>query len=273
MHISLGLSINSQRRALTPAVDPFAELMTTLLPGAVQLIAHPLEYGSMFQDRAGTIPVTADGQLVGHVLDAGPGGFHATAASDPARGVFRDVDGKRWVEYNGVNTAYETQNLPAPGVDKVQIFAGVRKLSNATAIIGELGPNTSTNSGSIFFAQTIVKPYQVLSRGTVLLSAEITSGYAPPVTSVLTGTGDISGSSASLRADGIILANPTGSQGAGNYNPSGAYSLYYGARAAGSLFFTGNYYGTLGPIFRFGTNATTEQIEAAEAYYTSQVVL
>ena len=87
MRLGLGLQITR----LGGGADPFASLMSTLLSGASQLIAHPLEYGSMFQDRAGTTPVTAPGQLVGHVLDAGGGGYHATAISDAARGVYAVV--------------------------------------------------------------------------------------------------------------------------------------------------------------------------------------
>lgn len=37
--------------------------------------------------------------------------------------------------------------------------------------------------------------------------------------------------------------------------------------------FHGHHYGTLGPIVRFGTNATEDQIAAAEAYYTTETGL
>ena len=245
-------------------------LLALLRSGASQLIMHPLEYGSMFQDRAGTIPVTESGQLVGMCLDAGPGGYHATAISDSARGIFRDVGGKRWIEYNGVNTAYQTPVLPAPGVDKAQVFAGLRKLSDAgTGILAELG-TTGVQNGIFNVAAPINvgSTYRFVSRGDVMQAATVTGFFAPD-TAVITGIGDIAGDIATLRVDGTQVAQNTADQGTGNFNPSGTYPLYYGARAGTSLFFNGHHYRTFGPIVRFGTNATPEQIAAAEAYYTA----
>ena len=268
--LGISLSLNAQ---LLSGVNPFASLMSTLLSGASQLIAHPLEYGSMFQDRAGTIPVTAQGQLVGHVLDAGGGGYHATAISDAARGVFREVDGIRYIEYNGVNTAYATPALPAPLVDKAQVFAGVRKLSDSnTGTVIELSNTASFGSLGLFapFGGG-ANNYNFRSHGGANVN-NIVAGFDAPITNVLTGIGDISGDINTLRINGDATTVTT-DQGTFNYNPSGIYPLYYGARAGISSFFNGRSYATLGPITRFSaTNATTEQIEAAEAYYTARVI-
>ena len=258
--------------------NPFATLMSSLLSGASQLIAHPLEYGSMFQDRAGTTPVTAPGQLVGRVLDAGPGGYHATALSDAARGVFREVDGRRYIEYNGINTTYATPALPAPLVDKAQVFAGVRKLSDAAiGVPVELGPNASLNAGSFVFAAPATASaanYFWGARGSASLAGTTSPvNYAAPITNIIAGIGDITGDRSTLRIDGTQVAQSTADQGTGNYNPSGTYPLYYGARAGTSLFFNGSHYATLGPITRFGNNATADQIAAAEAYYTAEIAV
>ena len=406
MRLGLGLQITR----LGGGADPFASLMSTLLSGSSQLIAHPLEYGSMFQDRAGTTPVTEPGQLVGMVLDHGftgskpvptgpelvtnggfdtdtagwsitgdaattltwdsgamvvnaptafdgatqtvnvnnqtsyelsadvvlnsgsvifsartPGntdtvsfnftqtgsgkfvfttkgtslilsaisgasaanfsidnisvrelpGYHATAISDAARGVFREVDGIRYIEYNGVNTAYSTPALPAPGVDKAQVFAGVRKLSDAArGVVLELSPSIATNNGAfaLFAPNSAGADFAFESKGTTLQSA-IASGIASPATRVMTGLGDISGDTSTLRLNGVQAAQNIGDQGTGNYNPAGTYTLYSGGRAGTSLFFNGRSYATLGPISRFSeANATAAQIEAAEAYYTARVI-
>lgn len=61
-------------------------ILSLLSPAAAQLLIHPVDERFLFQDRAGTIPVTADGQVVGRILDVGPLGRHLTAVSDPARG-------------------------------------------------------------------------------------------------------------------------------------------------------------------------------------------
>ena len=399
MKIGLGIYMGG----MWGGINPSAALLAALSDGAAQVIMHPLEYGSMFQDRAGTTPVTESGQLVGLALDWGltgaapvptgpelvtnggfdtatgwtlgtgwsisggtlnanvPSGFtdtrgtganqaiteagktyevsfdltvvsggiriflggvpdattlstsgrvtrkiaatnanyvgwvaygaggtfvgtidnvsvrelpghHATAVSDAARGVFRDVGGKRWIEYNGVNTAYQTPALPAPGVDKAQVFAGVRKLSDAAVgMVVELSSALGGNSGTFLMSapNSTAANYGFNSRGTILNAATLASSYAAPITNVLTGIGDIAGDLATLRVNGAQVAQSTSDQGAGNFNPSGTYPLYYGARAGTSLFFNGHHYRTLGPIVRFGTSATPEQIAAAEAYYTA----
>ena len=264
-----GSPFGRRRRA-----DPFAALISTLGDGAAQLIAHPLEYGSMFQDRAGTTPVTEPGQLVGHVLDAGPGGYHATAISDAARGIFRDEGGFRYIEYNGVNTAYQTPALPAPGVDKAQVFAGVRKLSDAAnAKLVGLSSVAPVNNGSFAIRAPSANGAENItfqSRGTTTTDA-VGNGFPALDPYVVTGLGDISGDTATLRVDGTQAAQSTLDQGTGNYNPSGTYPLFYGARGGTSLFFNGNHYATLGPIVRFSAaNASAAQIEAAEAFYTER---
>ena len=274
--LSLGLSIEGQR-AGGGAPDPFAALVATLGTGAAQLIAHPLEYGSMFQDRAGTVPVTESGQLVGHCLDAGPGGYHAEAISDAARGIFRDVDGFRYIEYNGVNTGYQTPVLPAPGVDKAQVFAGVRcETDTNRGWIAEISIDASALIGAIWLTSprdSGVANAEFLSCGTINSTSK-SARTAAPSNFVFTGLGDISGDLATLRIDGTQVAQDTTDQGTGNYNPSGNHRLYYGARNGTSLFFEGRHYATLGPIVRFSAaNATTAQIEAAEAYYTARTDL
>jgi hypothetical protein len=247
--------------------------------GAAQMILHPLEYGSMFQDRAGTTPVTESGQLVGRVLDAGPGGYHAEAVSDAARGVFRDVGGFRYIEYNGVNTAYQTPVLPSPGVDKAQLFSGLRKISDATTgIMAELSVSLNTNPGSFFLAgPTGANPnYIFVSKGSIpqFGAGGIASGFAAPISNVISGIGDIAGDSSTLRVDGAQVALNTADQGTGNYNPSGTHRLFYGARGGTSTFFNGYHYATLGPIVRFSAaNATPQQIALAEAYFTGRTDL
>ena len=252
--------------------DTLATLLSTLSPGAAQLIAHPLEYGSMFQDRAGTTPVTESGQLVGHVLDAGSGGFHATAVSDAARGVFHDDGHIRWIVYNGVNTAYQTPVLPAPGVDKVQVFSASRKrITDSNGTLVETN-NTASALGSFLLTYPTTSTlgfFRSRGSGAFRNSGQIVNKPAPS-TAVLTGIGSISPAIADLRVDGASVGENSTGQGSGNYNPNGDYRLSLGARLGSSNFFDGLHFATLGPIVRLSAEPATEaQIEAAEAYYTA----
>ena len=259
--------------------DPFAGLMSTLLSGATQLIAHPLEYGSMFQDRAGTTPVTEPGQLVGHVLDAGGGDYHATAISDAARMVFRDVGGIRWIDYNGINGAYVTPALIGVSVDKAQLFAGVRKLSDASlGVIGSLASAVSvTGSLTLDSRRYAAGDYTMTIRNASGNSVQNFVTYNAPTTNVLSALYDQSGANIddelSLRVDGVLSAKGGISlYNSGSSNFASA-PVYLGAQGGTSAFFNGRSYATLGPIFRLSAaNATTAQIEAAEAYYTARVI-
>lgn len=257
------------------ASDPVEQLLSLLSPSAAQLLVHPIREEYLFQDRAGTIPVTADGQLVGRILDAGPLSLHLTAMSDPARGVFRRSDQYRWIEFNGVNTAYSTAALPAPGVDKAQVFAAVRKLSDAERILSELSANWNSNASSFVVVSGTFGTFRYATsvRGSagvsVHLAAVITVGDSPD-NAVLSALHDIAGDSSVLRRNGVPGIESTRDKGDGNLNPSGTYPLFVGARGGTSWFFNGNIYGAL--ITRFSAaNLPTDTITAAEALLTAEI--
>jgi hypothetical protein len=69
----------------TPPIDPVATLGLSTRMGAVFDFA---DASTLFQDRAGTTPVTAPGQLIGQFRDKSPNNLHATAVSDVLRGVW-----------------------------------------------------------------------------------------------------------------------------------------------------------------------------------------
>ena len=81
---------------------------------------------------------------------------------------------------------------------------------------------------------------------------------AAPITSVLTGLGDISGDTSTLRVNGTQVSQGTADQGTGNFL---AYPLYLGGRGGTSLFFTGHLYSLItrfGPTLDAATIASTE---------------
>ena len=83
-------------------------------------------------------------------------------------------------------------------------------------------------------------------------------------------TTDISGDRLTMRVDGVEAAQSTGDQGTGNFNPSGAYPLFVGARNGSTLFFSGAVYGAL--ITQFSAaNLSAATITAAEALLTAEI--
>ena len=154
-----------------------------------------------------------------------------------------------------------------PGIDKAQVFAGVRKLSDATSgTVIELSATWGSNNGTVnVFAPSTTIEYAFGSKGTTAASANVdSSSYEAPITNILTGIGDISGDSAVLRINGAQAASSTADQGTGNYL---SYPLYIGRRGGTTLPFNGNIYGLL---VRFGANLNNSQVIAAERWLNNK---
>lgn len=175
-----------------------------------------------------------------------------------------------YVQADGVDDAYVTPTI-TPGTDKVQVFAGVRKLSDAArGCIVEL--STGGGTGSFFLEgpnSSLTGGYGGFSRGTATSFVASTTGAAP-VSSVVTLLGDISGDRATLRVNGAQAAQSTTDQGTGNFL---AYPAYIYGRGGTSLPFNGL---DFGHAIRFGPNldaATIARVEALIARNTPEVTL
>ena len=149
-----------------------------------------------------------------------------------------------------------------PGTDKAQVFAGVRKLSDAaTGLLVESSPTIAANNGAILMSAPFgaAANYDFQSKGTAFASAVSLNNFASPITNVVTGLSDISGDSVLLRVNGTQVAADTSTdQGTGNYL---AYPLYIGRRGGTSLPYNGRLYGL---VTRFGANLTDSQITQTE---------
>jgi len=156
-----------------------------------------------------------------------------------------------------------------PGTDKAQIFAGVRKLSDAAAgMLVEHSANYNTNAGSFFLTAPnstgAAGNYAAASRGSAGLNAGHVASSATllaPISNVVTATHDIAGNLSAIRANGAASGtNGTASKGTGNFL---AYPLYIGRRAGTSLPFNGHLYSL---VVRFGANLDAGTISATERY-------
>ena len=70
----------------------------------------PSDISTLFQDSAGTTPVTASGQPVGKMLDKSGNGNHATQATSSKRPTYTEGGGLSWLAFDGVDDAMEIQN-------------------------------------------------------------------------------------------------------------------------------------------------------------------
>ena len=205
----------------------------------------PSDFSTMFQDVAGTTPVTAVGQSVALIRDKSGNGNHATQsvlASMPTLNV--DAGGRYFLLFDGSNDSMLTNNIDFTGTNRVTLCAGIRKLSDASGgRVVELSANGETNNGafSIWAPSTGgAASLAYVCRGTTTRYIEYTNAaIAAPVTLVATGQSNISAPSASLRVNGAQVASSALTQGTGNY---GNYPLYIGRRGGTTAPFNGRLY-------------------------------
>ena len=228
----------------------------------------PSDLSTLFQDSAGTVPVTAVEQPVGRILDKSGRGNHAFQATATSRPVLQqDASERYYLSFDGVDDFLQTSSINFTSTDKMTVFAGVRKLSDAAGgIVVELSQISSDNAGTFGLANPVTNAVGLWfrSRGTIA-STLVQSGIDPsPRTDLLTCSGNIGGSSAILRRNGaVLLSDTTTSQGTGNY---GNYPLYIGRRGGTSLPFNGRIYSL---IIR-GAQSTAQQIASAEAWVNTK---
>jgi hypothetical protein len=172
-------------------------------------------------------------------------------------------DWPRYLRFDGIDDGMVTGTI-TPGTDKVQVFAGVRKLSDVgfapflelSAAISNGSFNLSApggaNSATFGFA----------SRGSTATAgiANSPTTFSAPITAVLCGIGSISEDISNLQINGIASGSGAADQGTGNYL---SYPLYIGRRGGTSNPFNGRLYPL---IVRFGPTLTAEQITQTETW-------
>jgi hypothetical protein len=189
-------------------------------------------------------------------------GNHATQATLAQRPTYQiDSNGKPYLLFDGVDDGMVTNTI-TPATNKVQVFAGLRKLSDtAQKIVAEMSATITSNAGAFALTapNSAAANYNFSSKGTTQTDNVVTT-YTAPITSVISGLGDIAGASNLIRVNGSQVGAVLTTQGTGNYL---AYPLYIGRRAGASLPFNGSIYSM---IVCFGPNLTTGQITSAETY-------
>lgn len=258
MYIGLNTAIVGQNNPSLP------QIVSSLFSNGEQGAWYdPSDLSTMYQDAAGTIPVTAVGQPVGKILDKSGRGNHATQTTTTSRPTLQiDTAGNYFLSFDGVDDFLVTKNINFSATDKMTVFAGVRKLSDSnTGGLIELSNNVAVNSGSFaLFAPSTSGSYRFFSRGTSAVRTAGSGTYATaPDTSVVSCIGNISGDITSIRRNGYAVETSGLDQGSENY---GNYPLYIGCRGETTLPFNGRLYGL---VVR-GALSSTAEITSAESY-------
>jgi hypothetical protein len=104
-----------------------------IFTGAVDGVWYdPSNLSSLFQDSAGTTPVTADGDPVGLMLDLSGNGFHATQATAGNRPVYKTDGVTSWLECTSASSHFMTHTANPPGTGE---FLGVYAFESANASV------------------------------------------------------------------------------------------------------------------------------------------
>jgi hypothetical protein len=233
----------------------------------------PSDFSTLFQDSAGTTPVTAVEQPVGLILDKSGRGNHATQATSASRPLLRqDANGKYYLFFDGVDDSLATAAINFTSTDKMTVFAGVRKLRDAAVgTILELSANSSTTAGSMALfgpRSNGITKYGIHLNGSTANERATDTAFAAPITSVLVASFDIAATTElSLRvsrvAQALSVVLSSGDAGTGNL---GNHTLYVGSRGGTTLPFNGHLYSL---IIR-GAQSTDSQIVNAENYVNSK---
>lgn len=103
------------------------------------------DFSTMFQDSAGTTPVTDVAQPVGKILDITGNNNHAYQSTAASRPILRqDESGYYYLECDGVGDCLETSAINFTSTNKISIFTGLLKTSSARGMLFEMSTTYAT---------------------------------------------------------------------------------------------------------------------------------
>lgn len=235
----------------------------------------PNDLSSMYQDAAGTIPVTAAEQPVGLMRDKSGNNNHAFATSSATRPILQRnaTAGAYYLEFDGADDFLQTNNIDFTMTDKVSLFAGVRKLSDAA--LGTIASFQST-SGDLNGAFSIRAPsgngLPTYGGSLVGLSTRdfVATGYTAPGSAVISAMFSVNSASVTGAIKIRMMALSQVLTGGGVWTPCpnfGSHPLYIGRRGGTSAPFSGHLYSLI-CTGRLTTDSETIELEKALAKNT-----
>lgn len=204
-----------QRRDFSP--------FTLFADGEAGVWYDPSDLTTLFQDVAGTTPVTTPGQTVALMLDKSGNDYHATQSTAAARPTYQvDAGGRGYLSFDGVNDVLISPSAVFFG-DASSMILGAKTLTAP----GKRTVSTDSSNFGIQFATTqfygFVNNFTIGSGG-ILKIQDYPNNY---VVSWLRGQ---SQNSALLRVDGAGVASTTHDQADNNSRP-----LAVGGRTTGDF--------------------------------------
>ncbi len=252
--------------------ESFDQLIKSLFSNGEQgFLYDPNDLSTMFQDAAGTVPVTAVGQPVGLIRDKSGRNNHARQTTSASRPILRQnaTTGAYYLEFDGSDDFLVTNSIDFTVTDKVSLFAGVRKLSDAAiASFIKLGVGVPAGRFEVLLPPTFSSTHYELSIDAAWAQFNFN---AAPVSGVLVGFLDRSAPSSasgeiSSRLNGAV--NPivvnSGTNSTGKF---GNLPIYIGRRDGTAYPFNGHIYSLIG----IGRLSTGDEIIAIEKELAKRV--
>jgi hypothetical protein len=205
------------------------------ISGGAVVIYDISDIGTLWQDTAGTTPVTTVGQSVARVDDISGNGrnlIQATAGSRPTYQV--DSNGKPYLlmsDGSGGRFMATASAIDLSSVgDKSLICMGWQKDSDAASgwAFDFSTSNAGTGAIDIRAPQAVTAGYSSIGGGTAESTVQVTTGYAAPVLNLISVVGDIAAPRRALRLNAVEVSASANTLGTGNY---GNHSLFIGRRS------------------------------------------
>ena len=218
----------------------------------------PSDLSTLFQDSAGTMPVTADNQPVRLMLDKSGNNNHMLSTTDAKRPVYKTDGTFHWLQPNGSSHSMSTESINMSAFDG--LVCGL-SISRPVGNTGNMIPiEFSTNSGSGtgrfgWFVQAVSGTSGTLSfrlEGSIATTTALIRAIQDDKNIVVIGRGDIADDILQSYISGQLDSNITVDKGTGNLDNQ---ILYLFARNNASSFFSGRFYGSIGT-----TNNTLESV-------------
>ena len=92
--------------------NPDAAILALFAGGKQGVWYDPSDKSTLFQDVAGTVPVTKDGDPIGLMKDKSGNGYHATQTVSTARPTYRTNGILHWLKFDGVDDYLKTNYTP-----------------------------------------------------------------------------------------------------------------------------------------------------------------